>query len=115
MNQSLTTEEITENKATSEPFRGTYVPTCVPYYGKSSLQTTTIGIVRFLCGVIIRVQSAGISSGKFPMVGREEEKIKGRSPVSSGLGTKESHTDKFILTIPSPLSTKKFQPPGGIK
>jgi hypothetical protein len=76
MNQSLTTEEITENKATSEPFRGTYVPTCVPYYGKSSLQTTTRGIVRFPIGVITHVQVAGISSGKFPMGGERRKNLK---------------------------------------
>lgn len=112
MNQPYTTEEIIENTPISEPFRGTYVHMCVPYYGKPSIQTTTIRIVRFPCGVVILVQSAGISSGKFPMGGGEEKKFKGRSPVPSDQVQKSPIQINLFTTLLLHSSHKKSQTPG---
>lgn len=114
MSQSLITEEIIENKAVSEPFRGTCVHMCVPYYGKSPLQTTTIGIVRFPLRIVTHVQSAGISDGKFLTVGGEGKNLKVGVPF---------HPDKIQkspiqinLSLQSKLlSRQKSQTPGGMK
>jgi hypothetical protein len=112
MNQSLTTEEIIENSSISEPFRGTCAHMCVPYYGKSPLQTTTRRIVRFPLGVVTRVQSAGISSGKFTMGWGEEKKLKVGVPFPPDQVQKSPIQINPFTTLHPKHTVKIPDPPG---